>query len=333
MAQLIQTEPLKRLDAAIVSWWRAWIEPLIPVALYGLIAIATFITYSRIPPGEMYHVSRSGVAGGASRTLVFLNFSTAFVAIALLGVVVPLLLQPRAGLGPISRRRVNGLAFAAFLLCLTVALPGVVDQGNLDARLVNALPAAGVAITAGLLVFAVRRTRPVADAWRNSDWWRIAAAVVLLVVALPWVFASAGFYVGDVPLLGKIFMSQEFWPSGSTQRAVHLGLHHGLDGTLLAISALALGRGIGSLPAGWTRTALRWYLALMLAYGLANFANDAWLEQVVKRGWTSWQIPNMLRPELNVAWALLLAGMLVAGLTIFRPGRSVETTDVSQSTI
>jgi len=34
----------------------------------------------------------------------------------------------------------------------------------------------------------------------------------------------------------------------------------------------------------------------MLAYGVGNLVNDDWLEQVVKRGWTNYQLPSVLVP-------------------------------------
>ena len=37
----------------------------------------------------------------------------------------------------------------------------------------------------------------------------------------------------------------------------------------------------------------------MLAYGSVNLAQDFWLEQVVKRGWTDEAIPSALRPDAN----------------------------------
>ena len=40
------------------------------------------------------------------------------------------------------------------------------------------------------------------------------------------------------------------------------------------------------------RAMLSAYLALMLAYALANALQDAWTEQVVKRGWTHRTIPT-----------------------------------------
>src|ERR1700747_295708 len=50
------------------------------------------------------------------------------------------------------------------------------------------------------------------------------------------------------------------------------------------------------------------YLALMLAYGVANLVNDDWLEQVVKRGWTNHEGPSVLTPAANWGWAAVLVG-------------------------
>jgi len=50
--------------------------------LFLTVAAEMFVTYSRLPAGELYHVSHTGLAGGASRVLVFSNFSTALVALA-----------------------------------------------------------------------------------------------------------------------------------------------------------------------------------------------------------------------------------------------------------
>jgi hypothetical protein len=57
----------------------------------------------------------------------------------------------------------------------------------------------------------------------------------------------------------------------------------------------------------------------MVAYGVANMINDAWTEQVVKRGWTDWTVPSMLRPDLSAAWGLLLLGMVALRFLVFRP--------------
>ena len=43
-------------------------------------------------------------------------------------------------------------------------------------------------------------------------------------------------------------------------------------------------------------------------------ANDEWLEQVVKRGWTNWRVPDVLRPTASVQWAILL--VLAAALAV-----------------
>jgi hypothetical protein len=84
--------------------------------------------------------------------------------------------------------------------------------------------------------------------------------------------------------------------------AVHAGHHHGLDGVLLALSALALSR----MRLTRLRIAVGAYLALMLAYGVANAVQDCWLEQVVKRGWTSREIPSLIVPKASLGWAAIV---------------------------
>ena len=63
----------------------------------GVLAIADIATYARVPVAELYHVSRGGLAGGASRVVTYLNYPVAFVAIALLGLAVSrVLAEPQA---------------------------------------------------------------------------------------------------------------------------------------------------------------------------------------------------------------------------------------------
>jgi hypothetical protein len=96
---------------------------------------------------------------------------------------------------------------------------------------------------------------------------------------------------------------------------------------MLSLSALALSR----LPRP------RWldgYLALMLAYGVGNLANDDWLEQVVKRGWTSHEMPSVLTPAANWGWAVVLVSAFVIWRLWFRqPSRTtpVETSPAISS--
>jgi hypothetical protein len=297
------------------------------------VAVAVFVTYARLSPAELYDVSRSGIAGGASRALVYLNFPVAFAAIALIGVATASLLDHRA-FGVRRRHLIEGVAVIALLLCLVAALPGVVRQADLDARPINALPAVGIALGFALTIAARKQgvRYRIAPGWRRQ--FTIVAACVLLVLSLPWILADIGVYAGDVPLIGKIFMSKQVVPAGSTLPAVHLGDHHGLNGACFVIAALILGITLPQLSVGRLRTAISWYLGLMVAYGLANFANDFWLEQVVKRGWTSWEIPSMLRPELSVAWGLVLLVMIIARYLLFHAndqGRAVLPGALSMS--
>jgi hypothetical protein len=191
-----------------------------------------------------------------------------------------------------------------------MALPGVVDQDDLDARWINALPALGVLLAFGLTVAAVRREGVAVVQRARGDRLRVVLAVVLVVLALPWLAAETGFYFP-----GDVFMGEEV-PSVRDPglAAVHLGFHHGNGGVVLALTALLLSR----VPAG---RALRAYLSLMLAYGLANALQDGWNEQLWKRDWVDWHAPSVLRPELTLGWlGILLAAGAVYSFW-FRPSR------------
>lgn len=249
-------------------------------AAVGALLAAVLATYARLPAAELYNVSGSGVRGGLGRVVVELNYPVALIALGVLGVVAPSL--PRA---------LRTAAVLAAVLCAVVAVPGVVKQSDLDVRWVNAVPAAGVVLALGLSVLAagpgVRRTR--------GDRLRVALAALLVVLAAPWIAAVLGFSLDGVPVLGSLFQTGALvsYHGDPPHHAVHHGLHHGLDGMLLAVAALLLSR----VP---NRVSL--YLALMLAYGVADMVNDGWLEQVAERGWTSWTVPASIEPALNWTW-------------------------------
>ena len=291
--------------------WVVW-------GLYGLAAAAIFATYSRVSVGDLYNVSASGRSGGAGRVVVFLNFSTALAAIALVPVVAS-----------VARRRwVSALATVAVVLCAAVVWPGVVDQADLDVRWVNTIAAAGV-VVALVLTAAVSALEGIGPSTRvTRDRLRVIAAIVLILVALPWIVAEAGFLIGKWPVFGSIYYSDEWYaPFGHARlhRAVHVGHHHGLDGMLLVLTATLVSRTLGRIDRP-LRGLLGAYLALLTVYGLANLANDFWLEQLVKRGVTNRQIPSMLVPSANLPWLVLLVLGLVTYLLFFRYQAPAETT-------
>jgi hypothetical protein len=262
--------------------------------LFGLVGVATVVTYARIPPDELYHTSVGGLQGGLGRALVFLNYPVALAAIATLAVSLD-----RLGTRPLWL----AAAGVAVVLCAMVAAPGVVDQDDLDAKPVNALPAAGVALAFALSLLALRRGGLGGLGARlRGDVIRIAVAGLLVVAAIPWIFAELGFYA-PWPFLAEEVRPE---PEEPALRAVHLGRHHGMDGTLLVLTALALSRTLPRLGRERLQRALAAYLSLMLVYGLANAAQDFWLEQVVKRGWTDERLPTVIRPALSVEWAVLV---------------------------
>ena len=281
--------------------------------LFGVVTLLVWVTYARLPTRELYNVSGSGFEGGVSRALVLLNFPLALVTIALLAIVADRL-----------RGRLALVALAAAILCVIVALPGVVDQDDLDAKAANALPALGVLIAGVLTGLALARggigaSRPFGGGW---DVARAALAVVILLASIPWIAAELGFYLSDTPGLRSIFMSGQVTPEPGHPdiRAVHLGHHHGMDGALLALSALALSRVVPQIRGRRLRLALGFYVALMFVYGLANALQDFWLEQLVKRGTTSLKIPSMIVPTLSWAWLAILGAALVIQFAAWRVG-------------
>lgn len=298
------SEPDAQRGAGLGEAFAVW-------ALCALLALAVLVTYARLPAEELYNTSVEGVRGGFGRALVVVNFPLALVAVGILGLVAD---RGRS-------RTVDLLALLAVALSLVVVVPGVVDQSDLDAKWVNAIPALGVALALGLTI-AVARRRGIGG-WRErvpGDWLRLALASVVAVISVPWLFAELGLYADDVPGLGSLVYAQEVTPEpGQPQlRAVHLGHHHGTDGALLALVALALSRQLGRIARPRLRLATTAYLSLMLVYGLWNAVQDFWLEQLVKRGTVSVEIPSALRPSLSLAWLVLLAGAVAVYAVLVR---------------
>jgi hypothetical protein len=280
--------------------------------LFALAAVAVFVTYWRLPPSELWKVTHSGPAGGAGRAFVFLSYSAALAAIAVVAIVVDRLQDRRAVL----------LGIVSVVLCATVAIPGVQTPNDLDAKWANLPAVLGVAIAALLTAWAAARGRAEeVHTTRAGDLARLGTTLVVLFFATPYIAAELGFFLNGVPLLGWIFQTGQLRPEpggGAAHAAVHHGHHHGLDGFLLAVTALLLSRLLGGIRRHGLRALTAAYLSLMLVYGLANMANDLWTEQVVKRDWTSWQIPDVLTPSLSAAWAAIVACAVVVYLAFWR---------------
>ncbi len=278
--------------------WLVWL-------LFGLSAVAVLETYWRLPPRELWKVSNEGFVGGAGRAFVFLSFSAALAAIGVLPIVVDRLEDRRADLA----------GLVAFALCATVAYPGVQTESHLDPKWSNLPAVAGVGIAVALSAWAAMRGRPEpVRTSRAGDRARLAVGGAALFFAAPYVAAELGFFLDGVPVLGSIFQTGKLRPepgAGYSHAAVHHGHHHGMDGFLLAVTALLLSRLLGGIRRPALRALTAVYLSLMLVYGLTNQVEDLWIEQIVKRGWTDWQIPNVLHPTASLAWAAMV---LVAAL-------------------
>ena len=249
------------------------------------------VTYSRLPVEELYRVDDGGFWGALGRALVLVNFPIALVALAL----IPVALDALPG-------RAAWVAVPAIVLCALVAAPGVIDEQDLDARTVNAVPAVGVALVLALTIAAARRAGAAFAPRRSGDPFRLVAAIAIVVCSLPWLAAELGTtFPQGIFLTSKLARESD----GSLIQAVHVGHHHGWDGALLVLTVLVLSRVRLSSPRldKW----LAIWLGALGAYGLVNAAQDFWLEQVVKRGWVDWEIPSALRPSGSWIWLVIAA--------------------------
>jgi hypothetical protein len=278
--------------------WEIWVV----WALCGLATIAVFETYWRIPPNELWKVHNSGFVGGIGRALVFVGFSPAVAAFGVLPILADRLEDRRADL----------LALVAAAFCATVAF--VQTPSHLDPKWSNVLPVIGVALAVALTAWASLRGRPErVRTSGSSDRLRLALWLVVLFWSTPYIAAELGFHLDGVPFFGWFFQTGKIAPepgSGDLHATVHYGHHHGLDGFLLATTALLLSRLLGGMRR--LRALKAAILSLMLVYALTNMVNDLWIEQVVKRGWTSWEVPDVLQPKASLAWgAMLIAAALI----------------------
>jgi hypothetical protein len=277
--------------------WEVWAA----LALIALDGVAVVATYSRFPRSELYHVHHAGIAAGFGRELVAINFPFALVGIAFVGLAWPRLH---------GATRIAGVI--AIVLCAVVYF--AVDQANLDAKPLNAVPALGVGLAVALVLVVGVSSTPRST---RGDALRIGIAALLVFFAAPLVAAELGFFLDGVPVLGWFFETGRLATQPGDpvfHHAVHHGQHHGWQATMLALTALALSR----LPRPRVLDA---YLALMLAYGVGNLVNDDWLEQVVKRGWTNREMPSVLVPAANWGWAAVLLGAVAVWWFWFRQPR------------
>ena len=204
----------------------------------------------------------------------------------------------------------------AIVLCAVTAWPGVVEEADLDASVVNVVPAVGAGLALALTVAAALRAGRGFAPGRTFDRARLVIAIAVLVLSLPWMAAELGVYLPDVVFLtGRVIVQ----PNGASQVAVHHGHHHGFDGALIVISALLLSRPM--IRPGRLATATKLYVSLAFAYGAVNFAQDLWQEQIVKRDWSDWQIPSALEPRVEPIWLVILG---IAAGTAFALGREAR---------
>ena len=281
----------------------------------AIVAVEVLTTYWRTPPAELFHLASSGPDVGIHQALGILAFPTGLFAVAIAAIAVDQLPDRRAVVA----------AIATAILGVMVFLPGGLDETDLDARPVTLLPLVGVAGALGLTLLAVHRCGVGRFGPRlPGDCLRVGFGIALLVIGLPWMAADVGLSLDIVPGLGQVYLSDVVSSQPSSPapyQAVHDGHHHGMDGVLIAAVALLLARSLVRMRSVRRRRLVSAYLSVLLVYGMANALEDAWVEQIVKRGWASWEPPKFQRPGLSVAWAGLTVTVVVVHATLLRGGR------------
>lgn len=278
-------------------------EALAVWALLAADVVAVLVVYSLVDASELHNVTRDGLAGGLGRALVQLNFPVAIAAVG-----VTLLALDRLP------RRAWWAGGAALALLAVVAVPGVVDEDDLDAKAANTVPALGVVVAVALTVAAARRAGTSLAPRLPWDAARVVVALVAVVLSLPWLAAELGFYLPGG--LG-VFRTDEPYrePGEAITASVHLGHHHGFAGTLLLLSGLLLSR--AAVQGRRLRHVYRAAVSLLLAYAAVNLlVQDFWHEQVVKRGWTGWDVPSAITPGAKPVWLVTLALAVVVALLL-----------------
>lgn len=286
-------------------------DVLLVWAIFGSVAIEIFVTYSRTPVQELYHVRTGGLEQGAGRLLAFVGFPVGLAALLILPFTFDRL----------GRRAKPVAAVAGVTLGAAVLWPGALDEAGLEVAQARVLAALGVVLALGL-TFAAWRERGAGPLGREpGDRIRLVVAAVFLVIGLPWVAADLALSLDRVPLLGSVYLTDQLAAQPSRAGrfpAVHDGHHHGMDGVLLIWAALLASRGLGRLRRARIRMALTVYVAFLLAYGAANAIQDAWLEQIVKRGWSSYELPSFVVPAASSAWLAAAALTALIALLLLR---------------
>jgi hypothetical protein len=291
-------------------------EALAIWALFAIVLVEIFVTQSRLPAKALYHPASSGLSEGAYGALSFAGFVGALIALGVLPIVM----------NRVGTRTVAIAAPIAGVLAAAILWPGAIHEADLDTSPVHILSALGAALMLVLTIVAARRAETLRWAKRQpGDVARILLGVVLVCIGLPWMAADLGLSL-TLPGLHWLYQTNQLRSQPGVpglHQAVHYGHHHGMNGVLLAVVALVLSRAIPTVRASRLRHAFAGYLALLLAYGLGNAVQDFWLEQIVKRGLTSFQLPMVLAPSVNWGWAVvLLVAVAVYSLAFRRLARS-----------
>ena len=287
------------------------VEIIVVWAVMLVVCVEVLVAYTRTKPNELIGVPRTGLSVAVTDAIGFLAFPVGLVATGVAIAIGDRL--SRVGLW-VAMAAATGLAVVS-------VLPGVAESEEVEITLnpQRVVAAAAVLALFGLTLHAVR-IHGVGHWGPRSpgDLVRLALAAGITFAALPWVAADLTLSLDNVPGLSHVFLTDTLRNEPGrvgANPAVHDGHHHGMDGALLALAAIALSRVIRSL-AGWRQTALTALVSLTFVYGVANALEDFWLEQIVKRGASGYVFPKMLTPRLSTPFLVIVLAAVALSVAL-----------------
>ncbi|MFX0085176.1 MAG: hypothetical protein ACFFAU_05850 [Candidatus Hodarchaeota archaeon] len=149
-----------------------------------------------------------------------------------------------------------------------------------------------------------------------------AIIVLAIFLSLPWIFAQFGFYISDFPILGLIFWARQETvqnPEPNYPNAVHIGTHHGTEGFLILIYLfITIVWILPTIKNRQVKQILGLVSGVGFSYGVYNWLEDLLTEQVYKRGWMNFKLPNGTSPNFSSLESMIVwAWIVFSGVVLF----------------
>jgi len=108
-----------------------------------------------------------------------------------------------------------------------------------------------------------------------------AILIITFIIGLPWILATTGIFVSDIPLIGNLFMGKQDYKG---YPSVHLGSHHGYTGFVIFSLMILVFTTAKYLYDKRLKIIAGIGASFLFVWGFYNMFQDFFTEQIVKRG-------------------------------------------------